>query len=314
MAFNISDKTLSQRLNRFLSKAKKEESNSLSKLASGSVFIPEDPKPAERAIAEKMEFRVRALSASKRNINDALSLLQTAEASMSEINNMITRMKEINIAAASTTVSDQERRYLFIEYEALHDEINRISLTTEFNGIPLLNGTSDSAPETLLFRVGDPSLIDDSAVADSDEDINTVRLENFDSVDTTTVALGINSAAEILSDSSEEEGIELEDVEEMMLPEDEDIYATVYDQAISNLSTQRAIFGGLQSRLHRSLDYIDVYQENIAAAKSKISDTDYATEVTNMLQAKIQASAASSLLAQSNLMGNRTLQLLNGIF
>ena len=313
MAFNISDKTLSQRLNRYLSKAKKEETNSLSKLASGTVFIPEDPMPAERAIAEKMEFKVRALSASKRNINDALSLLQTAEASMSEINHMITRMKEINIAAASTTVSDQERRYLFIEYEALHDEINRISLTTDFNGIPLLNGNSDAAPETLIFRVGDPSSVDDSSLVDSGDDINTVRLENFKSVDTTTLALGINSAAEILSDSNEEEGIELEDVEEMLIPEDDDIFATVYDQAISNLSTQRAIFGGLQSRLHRSLDYIDVYQENIAAAKSKISDTDYASEVTNMLQSKIKATAATSLLAQSNLMGSRTLQLLNSI-
>lgn len=313
MAFNISDKTLSQRLNRYLSKAKKEETNSLSKLASGTVFIPEDPMPAERAIAEKMEFKVRALSASKRNINDALSLLQTAEASMSEINHMITRMKEINIAAASTTVSDQERRYLFIEYEALHDEINRISLTTDFNGIPLLNGNSDAAPETLIFRVGDPSSVDDSSLVDSGDDINTVRLENFNSVDTTTLALGINSAAEILSDSNEEEGIELEDVEEMLIPEDDDIFATVYDQAISNLSTQRAIFGGLQSRLHRSLDYIDVYQENIAAAKSKISDTDYASEVTNMLQSKIKATAATSLLAQSNLMGSRTLQLLNSI-
>ena len=162
MGFNISDKTLSSRLRRYLSKAKKEETNSLSRLASGTVFVPEDPRPAERAISEKMEFRIRALTASKRNINDAMSLLQTAESSMAEINNMITRMKEINIAAASTTVSDQERRYLFIEYEALHDEINRITQTTEFNGIPVLNGSSEKAPETLIFRVGDPFRGEDS--------------------------------------------------------------------------------------------------------------------------------------------------------
>ncbi|MCB9229146.1 MAG: flagellin [Deltaproteobacteria bacterium] len=311
MAFNINDKILSQRLQRYLSKARKNEGNSLAKLASGTIFVPEDPHPAERAIAEKMEYKVRALAASKRNVNDALSLLQTAESSMSEISNMITRMKEINIAAASTTVSDQERRYLFIEYEALHDEINRVSMTTEFNGIPLLNGSRDDAPETLIFRVGDP-VHPDEGFLDSD-DINSLRLENFQSIDTTSAALGIQSAADLLAGSDEEEGISLEDVEEMLLPENEEAFATIYDQAVTNLSTQRALFGGLQSRLHRSLDYIDVYQENIAAAKSRISDTDYASEVTNMIQEKIKATAATSLLAQSNLMGSRTLQLLNSI-
>ena len=80
------------------------------------------------------------------------------------------------------------------------------------------------------------------------------------------------------------------------------------------LSEQRAIFGGYQSRLNRALDYIDVYQENISAAKSKISDTDYASEVSTMVQAKIQSQAATALLAQSNVQSNLTLQLLNNIF
>ncbi|NRA46412.1 MAG: flagellin [Oligoflexales bacterium] len=305
MGFNISDKTLSSRLRRYLSKAKKEETNSLSRLASGTVFVPEDPKPAERAIAEKMEFRIRALTASKRNINDAMSLLQTAESSMAEINNMITRMKEINIAAASTTVSDQERRYLFIEYEALHDEINRITQTTEFNGIPVLNGSSENAPETLIFRVGDPFRGEDG------DDINTIKFEGFNTVDTSTTSLGLNSASELLEDSNDEEGIELEDVEEMLLPEDDEIYATVYDQAIAGLATQRSVFGGLQSRLNRALDYIDVYQENISAARSKITDTNYAEEVTNMVEAKIRSQASTALLAQSNVQSSLTLQLLN---
>lgn len=306
MGFNISDKTLSSRLRRYLSKAKKEETNSLSRLASGTVFIPEDPKPAERAIAEKMEFRIRALTASKRNINDAMSLLQTAESSMAEINHMITRMKEINIAAASTTVSDQERRYLFVEYEALHDEINRITQTTEFNGIPVLNGSSEKAPETLIFRVGDPFRGEDG-----EDDINTIKFEGFSSVDTSTDSLGLNSASELLEDSNDEEGIELEDVEEMLLPEDDEVYATIYDQAIAGLATQRSVFGGLQSRLNRALDYIDVYQENISAARSKITDTNYAEEVTNMVEAKIRSQASTALLAQSNIQSNLTLQLLN---
>lgn len=312
MAYNISDKTLSMRLNRQLSKMKAKQANSLSKLATGSRFTAEEPRPAERALAEKMEYRIRSLTASKRNINDAVSLLQTAESSMTEVNNMITRMKEINIAAASTTVSDQERRYLFIEYEALHDEINRISETTEFNGIPLLNGDSSNAPDSLIFRVDDP-FHSESASSDEDSDINAIRFRDFKDVNTSTAALGINSAKDFLEDSTEDLGIELEDAEEMLLPEDDETYSTVYDEALGKLSDQRAIFGALQSRLNRSMDFIDVYQENIAAAKSKIADTDYASEVTNMLESKISLNATTALLAQSNIQSNQTIQLLQSV-
>ena len=99
----------------------------------------------------------------------------------------------------------------------------------------------------------------------------------------------------------------------MLHPDDDELFATVYDESITRLSTHRATFGGFQSRLNRALDFIDVYQENIAAAKSKISDTDYATEVTNLLQARIRSHAATALIAQSNAQGSKTMQLLNSI-
>lgn len=305
---NVSNKSLNSRLNRQLEMSKKEEAISISRLASGNIFTPEDPKPSERGLSEKMEFKIRSLSASKRNINDALSLLQTAESSMSEVNNMVTRMKEINIASASTTVSDQERRFLFIEYQALFDEINRITQTVEFNGIPLLNGSAEDAPESLIFRVGDPVLAGDEGT-----DVNTLRFDEFKKVDTSTQALGLVSAANLLEEANDEEGIALTDVEEMLIPEDEDIYPTVYDQAISRLSAHRSAFGGFQARLNRAKDHLDVYQENIAAAKAKIADTDYATEVTNLMQAKIQSNAATALLSQSNNQSAQVLQLLSGL-
>lgn len=307
MAFNISDKTLGSQLNRHLEDARAQEADALERLSSGSRFTRNEPMPAERAIAESMEHRIRSLSSSKRNINDAISLLQTAEGSMSEVTNMITRMKEINIAAASTTLNDQERRYLFIEYEAIHDEINRIAATTEFNGIPLLNGASEKAPEELLFRIEDPFRLDGG------EDINTIRFTGLKSVNATTAGLGLHSAKELLADTSDEEGIHLEDVEEMLIPENEDAFSTSYDQALANLSTQRAIFGALQTRLNYALDYLDVYQENIAAAKSKIADTDYAEEVSKMLEAKIRISATTSLLAQSNVDAKQIMQLFSKV-
>ena len=236
MAFKIHDRANSDKLSRILGKAKKENSDSLEKLSSGEVFTKNDPRPADRALAERLELRLRRLAASKRNINDAISLLQTAEEGFTEINNMMTRMKEINIAAASTTVDDRDRRYLFIEYEALFDEINRISLTTEFNGIPLLNGQSDRVPEALVFRVDDPTILPEY---DGDTDINIIQFEGVKDVNVTTDGLGIRSARELLDDSAEEGGIELEDVQELLEPDDSDVFATVYEEAQSRLSAQR---------------------------------------------------------------------------
>ena len=309
MGFNIGDKTLASRLRRNLEKSRNQTADSLTKLSSGSVFTPEDPRPAERGISEKMEYKIRALSASKRNINDAMSFLQTAESSMTEINNMIQRMKEINIAAASTTVNEQERKYLFIEYEALHDEINRITATTEFNGIKVLDGSDQNAPESLIFRIGDPHIGEFG-----DEDINMIKFENFKDINTSTQALGLLSAKSLLEDTSQDTGIELEQVEEMLVLEDNDDYDTTYDQAIGRLSDQRAMFGSLQSRFNKSLNFIDVYEENLSAAKSKISDTNYADELSKMVQSKIQSQASTSLLAQGNAQNSLIIQLLNSTF
>lgn len=299
----INNKTLNNRLNRYLKKANEKQADSLSQLVSGSRFTPDNPRPSERALSEKMEYRLRGLAAAKRNANDAVSLLQTGESSLEEINNIITRMKEINLTAGSTTISDNERKYLFIEYEALHEEINRIATTTEFNGIPLLDNSDQNSTEELIFRVDDP-MFDENG----ENDINTIHFEGLSSISATTESLGLMSAQDLLADSAE--GIELTDVLDMMAPEDTDLFSTVYDQAINTISTQRAIFGAMQSRLNSSLDFIDVYSENIAAAKSRIGDTDYAEASSNLAQAKIALSATTSLMAHSNFMAGLPLQLI----
>lgn len=312
MALNIKDRTLQATLERNLDKTSRENSDSLEKLSSGQIFTRNDPKPAERALAEGLEFKLRSLASSKRNINSAVSLLQTAESSLSEVSNMVLRMKEINIAAASTTVSDKERRFLFVEYEALHDEINRVATTTEFNGIPLLNGDAENAPEELVFRVGDPFTPDDNSSSDSD-DINAIHFDGMKSVVATTVGLGLKSARDLIAGSSETDGISLGDVVDLMTPDDSDMFSTVYDQALTTISSQRAVFGGLQSRMQRATDFIDVYQENITAAKSSIADVDYAKEVSKLVESRLLMQAGSAVLAQGNINSQLALGLLNSI-
>lgn len=308
MAFNIKDRALSQKLERHFKDAQKTNHDALEKLSSGTVFTSKDTRPADRALAEGLEFKLRSLTSSKRNINDAVSLIQTAEAGLSEITNMVLRMKEINVAAATTSLSDKERRFLFVEYEALRNEIDRVAVTTEFNGIPLLNGASESAPEELVFRVGDPFEPDS---IDSDvEDVNVIRFSGLSNIIATAGGLGINSASELLADSDELEGLTIDSVEELMVPEDDEFFETTYDQALNIISDARAVYGGIQSRMHEALDYIDVYQENIAAAKSNISDTDYAREVGRMMESRLLMQAGTAVMAQGNINGDLALNLL----
>ncbi len=311
MAFNIKDRSLQATLARHVGDAQKTNSDSLEKLSSGSVFSRGDPRPADRAVAEGLEFKLRSLASSKRNVNTAVNLLQTAEGSLSEITNMVLRMKEINIAASSTTVSDKERRFLFIEYEALHDEIDRIAVTTEFNGIPLINGEDTRAPEELVLRIGDPVI---DAEGSEGQDINAIRFAGLRNVVATAKGLGLRSARDLLLDTNDAEGLSLGAVEDLMTPDgDSDEFPTVYDQALNTISTQRAVFGGFQSRLQHSLDFMDVYQENIAAAKSSIADVDFAAETGRLVESRLLLQAGTAMLAQGNINAQLALNLINTI-
>ena len=307
MAFVINNKVIAERLIGKLNKAQKDNTDSIEKLSSGKVFTSQDTRPAERAIAEGLEYRLRSLTAAKKNINDAVSLIQTAESGFEEINNIMVRMKEINVAASSTTLSDFDRRFLFVEYEALYDEINRIATTTEFNGLPLLNGEDERVPEALVFRLDDPQ--ESELNQDNDEDINAIRFEGVKNVVVTAEGLGLNSARDLLLESDEEEGISIEDAEELMEPDDDEIFSTIYEEALTKLSTQRSIFGAMQTRLQKAMDYNSVYAENIEAAKSKIADTDYATEVTRMAHNNILIQATTGLLAHNNDNSHQVLNL-----
>lgn len=307
MGFNVGDNSLTMMLTRHLEEAQKKRTDALTKLSSGTVFTSGDPRPAERAISEGLDYKLKSLASSKRNINDGVSLLQTAEGSLSEISNMVTRMKEINVSASSTTLNDQERRFLFVEYQALHNEISRIAQTTTYNGMPLLNGDSPDAPEELILRIGDPTYDED------DNDLNVIRFDGLKKIVVTPEALGLKSAAELLGDSDEETGIDMDSVMDLMTPEDSDIFATTYDMAVNSISTQRAIFGAMQTRLNRAMDFTDVYQENLAAAKSRISDTDYAMETSNLAHSNILANAATAALAHANMNSSMVMNLINSV-
>ncbi len=307
---NVGDKGFGLTLERYLRKAQAANQDALEKLSSGTVFTKNDPRPSEHAISDSLELKIRGLTAAKRQVSDASSMLQTAESAFNEVNNIVLRMKEISLAATNTTIADRDRRYLFVEYEALHDEVNRIATTTTFNGIPLLNGDDPNAPEDLVFRLGDPVNSEDSR----DDDPNTLTFSGFKNVIATTAGLGLASAKDLLIGSDPFEGIGLSDAADLMMPQDSTNFATSFEEALARLAEQRSVFGALGERMHRAMDFVEVYAENLAAAKSNITDTDFAHEASNYARTKILLNAATSMLAQGNvstLLTGNLLSILN---
>ncbi len=308
---HINDKSLEQTLRRHLDNAQKAGADSTEKLASGTVFTKYDPRPADRAIAEGLEYRVRSLAASKRNINDAVSLVQTADSAMSQINDMVLRMKEINIAATNTTIDDRERRFLFVEYQALYDEVQRVSESTEFNGVPLLNGEDERVPDKLVFRLDDPFY---SNSAENEEgDINVITFQDLRRMSSTPKSLGLQSALDLLADSNADEGISIEDATELMLPENEDVFSTIYDEAVNSLAEMRSTYGSMHTRMERAIDFNEVFSENLSAARSHIADTDYAEELSRLTSSRILQQAGTAVLAQTNFAGQLTATLLHSL-
>lgn len=303
MGVRLGDRSGAAKIQNDMEKHTRASADSLAKLSSGQVFTAQDPRSADRAIADRLEYKLRSLNSSKQSINDGVSLLQTAEGGLSEISNMVIRMKEINIASASNTINDKERKYLFIEYQALHNEIDRISATTEFNGIPLLNGKDERSPETTVLRLGDPTS------DDAEQNLNEISLGSLRDVVATTLGLGLKTAADTLLDDDE---ISIDTAMEF-LEADDSRFGSIYDQALETISSYRASFGAIQARLGRAKDYNEVAHENISAAKSRIADTDYASEFSKLTQSNMLMQTASALLTQNNLAARIGLNLVNSL-
>ena len=293
-------KIASLMLNNDLERSQQSLQDSLKKLSSGKRFTSSDPKPADRALSTNLESKVRSLNSSRNNINNAISFLQIAEDGMAQINDHIVRMKEINIEAATSTLSDKERNFLFIEFDALRKDIERVVETTAFNNIKPLNGeANDQIGDDLILRIGDPYIVDG-------EDINMISFEDFKDINLLPESLLIPDVEDYLD---YEDGIELDDAEDFLEADDDD-FSTIYDEAIYKIAEARSAFGAMQVRVQNASDYNEVMAENLSAANSRISDTDYAQEITNIVAEKVRSQVITSLMAMNNRDGSEILNLL----
>lgn len=239
---------------------------SLEKIASGTRIARAADDSAGLAISEKMKADIRSTRQDTRNAQDGISMVQVAEGSMNEVSNILVRFRELSIQAASDTIGDKERGFINKEMQQLRSEIDRIANSTEFNGRKLLAGEG----EKLEIQVG---------LNNSPE---------FDRFVYDTAKLNIKSEALGVSDVNTETK---ESAQENLAK---------IDSAIKVLSENRAEVGALQNRFASTINNLQIYEENLSAARSRIYDVDVASETSELTKSNILAQAGVSVLSQAN--------------
>ncbi len=263
--------------NRNLSKTSQDQSKTYTRLASGQRITEAGDDAAGLSISENLRAQIRSMGQAERNANDGISFAQVAEGGLTEIGNIMIRLRELAIQAASDTIGDKERGYINEESKSLLQEVDRIANVTTFNGTNLLNGQSEKAE--LEFQVG---IRNDEAdritfnAAESDVRASTLGVDGL-SMDT------IDAAREAID---------------------------VVDNATSMVFGNRARLGAMQNKLHSTVNNLGVAKENLSQARSRIADADVAAETSEMVRGNILQQAGIAVLAQANSAPMQALKLL----
>ena len=253
-------------------------SASMEQLSTGTRINSAKDDAAGLAIGQSMTAQVRGLNQAVRNLNDGVNLLQTAEGALNETTNMLQRMRELAVQSASGTYSNTQRTYLQTEFLALGSQIDKIASETTWNGYTVLTGTTGGTTTgTFSFQSGQTS------GQTIDVAITSMALSGLAM---TSTAVAISSAASASA-----------------------AIATI-DAAIATVNTQRATIGANVNRMTYAADNMTNISANVAASRSTIMDTDYATASTNLSKAQIIQQASTAMLAQANQQPQTVLALL----
>ncbi len=263
-----------------LTAANTAKTNSLAKLSSGSRINKAGDDAAGLAISEKMKSQIGGLTQAKRNAQDGISLVQTAEGALNESHSILERMRDLAVQGANDTLTSDDRGSINKELTALHQELTRIAETTEFNTKNLLNTANNS----FTFQIG----------ANENQTL-TVAIGKMDGK-----TLLVSDAAKFIIDSK---ASNVRKTGGMI---------SVIDKAIATVSDQRAALGAVQNRLEHTINNLTATNENLSDANSRIRDVDMAEEMMTFTKSNILSQAATSMLAQANAMPNSVLNLLQG--
>lgn len=284
-------------------------SKHMDKLASGYRINRAADDAAGLAISESLRGDIRSKSQARRNANDAVSLIQVAEGGLEETTSILIRLRELSIQSASDTIGVRERSYLNKEFMAMKNEIDRIAMSTEYNGTRLLTGAKEIPEEMKEDHATSPMEIQVDAdyypVADSLEADNPVNIIKLDFANFNATTEGENSLG--LGAASNEEGTRIDDKESAKMS----IHAI--DKAMKMVASFRADLGAVQNRLESTDRNLDTSITNLGAAKSRIKDADFAYETAEYTQSSILQQSGASVLVQANQLPQVALTLLQGL-
>ena len=290
---------------RQLGKNAQELERSMERLASGQRINKSADDAAGLAVSERIRARIRSLDVAKRNAGDAISYIQTAEGGLNEVTNIIIRMRELSSQAASDTLGNRERSFLDKEFQQLRSEVGRIVASTEFNGTKVLQNEDTDNPIQIFVGAsnrGEDIHGDVLDISDFDPDVLNIDLSDLEVLDTTLKAITEDELA-IIPDDDDGGAGDLGPTGTVELMKR-------LDDGVNAISAYRATLGAVQSRLDSAMTNIDVSSENLAAARSRIVDVDYAAETARFTQSRILMQAGLSVQLQANAAPEMALQLL----
>jgi len=254
-------------------------SKNFGRLSSGLRINKAADDAAGLAVSENLRSEIRGLNQAIRNTNDGVSIIQTAEGALNEIQNNLSRLRELSIQSASGTLLDAERVYINTEAVTLLQEIDRLADVTQFNGRVLLNGAASTG-------VGAVSLDVQVGIFDTVNDRITVTVSSA-----RTEALAVNNVTLDTSTNAQSA-------------------LTSIDDAINSVSAIRSLLGATQNRLGSALTNLQTSVENLSAAESQIRDVDFASETADLSKNQILQQAGISVLSQANSGNQAVLSLL----
>ena len=252
-------------------------SKQMQRLSSGFRINGAQDDAAGLGISERLRAQILGLRQAKRNANDGLSVIQTAEGVMGEVSDVLIRMRELSVQAASDSVTSTERGYINTEFGELKAEIDRLVNSTKFNGQTLLDGTYTSKDFQIGFEKG--------TAADTIIQVSIISIA--------TTSLGINSSVATVDTKTNAQ-----------------TSMTKLDSALDSLNSARATLGAKGNRLMSAAAAVNVTTENLSAANSRIRDADIAAETSDFSKSQVLMQAGVAMLSQANSQPQLALRLL----
>ena len=255
----------------------------MEKLSSGERINRAGDDASGLAVSEKMRSQIRGLNQASKNIQNGVSFIQTTEGYLNETTDILQRVRELAVQSANGIYSDEDRMQIQVEVSQLVAEVDRIASQAQFNGMNMLTGRFAQDGEGIMqFQIG------------ANVDQNTrVFIGTM-----TATSLGLKGA----QGGDEQISIASPDEANMTL-------ATI-DEALKNVTKQRADLGAYQNRFEMAAKGINIAAENTQAAESRIRDTDMASEMVEYTKNQILTQAGTAMLAQANSQSQTVLALL----